>query len=226
MSKIALAAAFIGLGLAAPQSDAAALFSFKTPLSQYTITPGATVSVDIYLQETLTEGTPSELLQYQGLIGAGIRIDTLSVPSSPNSASYLADLSQFIPSSEFMGGTGATPYFLSQPFSPSVVSPAYLLEFVDFDQDGITGDAISSTLRQVYLGTLHLTAGSGGETVFQATTINASSQDFVFAAGNPDPVVISAIAPARFTLSVVPEPVMFLPLLATTLLLIRRKTRE
>lgn len=225
MRKVLLAGVVIGLGLVAPGSLAAALFSFKTPLSQYSVTPGQTVAIEIYFQETLTEGTPSKLVENQGLIGAGVRIDTLSIPLAPDSASYLANLSQFIPSPEFAGGTGVTPLFLSAPYAPSLTPSAYLLEMVDFDQDGLLGEALSSTQRQVYLGKIILTAGSAGETVFQATTLNSQGQDFVWGAINPNPTPIGAIAPAQFTLKVVPEPALFVPLSAAALLLKRRKSR-
>jgi hypothetical protein len=204
-------------------SRAAALFSFNTPLSDYSLTPGQTVAVDLYLTETLTDGSTSQLVQYQGLIGAGVRIDTLSVPAAPQTASYLANLSQFVPSPEFMGGTGATPIFLESPYAPSLVSPAYLIEFVDLDQAGIVGEAISPTVRQVYLGKINLTGGSEGQTGFVATTVDSTGHDFVFSLANPNPVSIASIAPAHFTLTVVPEPLGFLPFLASAFLLKRRK---
>lgn len=66
------------LGMAGGVASAAVTYDFEAGQSSYSVAPGGVVEVPIYLKETLTEGSPSQIAADDGLYSFGITVDLTS----------------------------------------------------------------------------------------------------------------------------------------------------
>lgn len=126
--------------------------------STYTgVTPGSTIDVPLYLQETNSDGSTNSLIASEdGLAGAGLSVNFASASDSgPTTITGISPNS----------GTPTTGFddILDQTFTSG---SAALLEQVGFsDSDGVAAGPQNDGVSEVFLGTLALQASSNsGET--------------------------------------------------------------
>ncbi len=192
---------------------AASMYEFTFDQSVYEVQAGQTVTVSVYLYETVTSGTTS-VLATEGLITAGVRLSYSSTPSDPATISGMTAGSSFtnepgLDSAEFLtagevsaGGTGAA-------------NPIGGLQLSTFTPDyGTVVAGTSNKEYQILLGTVTFTAGDvvGETTTIKASDLftNASLTDTTTDWGT---VLDSSIWAGTADIVVVPEPASWVGLL-------------
>ena len=153
----------------------AVVYSYAADSSNYTGAVGSTVTVDLYLDETLSGGSTSYIAANGGLSGAGSAVNvsgtTGGTPASIASGS-------FTDSPAFAGGPTTTLY--NQGAGNN-------LEFTESISTSATTGLVP-TASQILLGTLNVTVGSGvtrySVTSLNNDTINGSNSTLGQADGN------------------------------------------
>ena len=189
------------------------IYNFVTDQATYEVTPGGTVSVDVYLQETLVGGSSSELVAQDGLFSFDVIVDVASAPSDP--AAIVASTAN----ADFNGVVNNVPPMI-------VIADRDLLE-----ADGVQPVMVDATTYRVLLATFSIEGGSiPGET----TTFNAADYENPLTPGADentlywDDVTASnpldgIIGPGSFTVTVIPEPASLVLLSIGGLLALRRR---
>jgi hypothetical protein len=135
-------------------------FSYVTDSTSYTGTPGSTVPVNIYLQETLTGGATDIVTPDGGLLGAGAGVNATGTTGG-TSASFTSGA--FTEPSPPWGSTSA---FYNQGGGSN-------LEFVNLAPFGGPYPDLTTDLTgdDILLGTLDITVGTG-TTTYLLTSLN------------------------------------------------------
>jgi hypothetical protein len=217
---LVLAGWFFG-GVSAESLHAAIQYRFRFDQAQYTVAPGGTVDVNVYLREEY-DPLDSPLLNTEGLGGAGVRIDFGALPT----AVVLSD-------SDIQPNNGLDFFYVDQTSSSAGFSGFVLL-----------GPALMATaapgVNEILLGSFTFTAGLiAGNTQIEAIDFDPFFDDNVTFGDNltckPPTALDALILPDSATITVagnetVPEPASMVAWLAlsTSALAIRwrRNRRE
>lgn len=182
----------------------AVTYKYATDVTALNLLPGQLAAVNLYLVETTTDASTSQLVSESGLSSAYVGVAYVTPPGSPLASpstinSIAANVSLFndiVPPDAIVAGDHTS---------------AYIREYVDIAQPtGPTGDAdpAAAGVRQVFLGTVVVLGGtSGGTTTFRVGD-DPVTDDTVTVDGYLTPLDASAaIAPASFTVTIpIPEP--------------------
>ena len=195
---IALLLAIGWLGVVCPSTYAAIEFYFDTDQDVYTVLPGGTVDVDVFLFEKVTSPDSSRLVAEDGLSVAQVSIERIVAPPGP------------------AGIGGYTPNLLEFDDLFSPIENWVAEDLLDITQmvdigatSGPTGVDLGGGIRRVYLLTMSIQGGSAvGDTTFSVydNPLFEETLTFDFLADPLD----SLIQPAEFTVSTIPEPSTFI----------------
>ncbi len=205
----------VAMTLAASYARADVLYSFVTDPAAYDVAADGTVSVDVYLQETLTGGSSSELVAQNGLFSFDVVVDVTLAPSDP------AAITASMVNPDFNGVVNNVPPMV-------VIADRDLLEF-----DGVQATMVDATTYRVLLATFTIQGGGviGEMTTFSVAdyenTLTPGTDENTFywddiTASNPLDAIIGA---GSFTVTVVPEPASIALLSMGGLLAFRRRKR-
>jgi hypothetical protein len=193
------------LGLSGSAAPAAVSYSFEAGQSTYNAAPGSLVQIPIYLKETLTDGSTSQIDADGGMYSFGITVD---LTSGGGQIQNLVGNPQF---DDRNGGTTSFP-----------ADPATLWA----DQDGLlfgTGVDRDATTGRVLLATLSFLAPASGSASLNIGDYPVTGDQTVSYAGR---IFDAVTAPGNFTVNTaVPEPTGALLLLAPVAALLRRRPR-
>jgi hypothetical protein len=192
-------------------AQAGPIYSFAFEQSSYTVNPGGTVAVRVYLREDVSDGSPT-FLKNTGLIGAGAQVN------GNNALATVAALPDVQPN---LGPVGffddANGPATSQSMAFLQGTGAALTEDIGLRPDPVFASG-SGPVYQILLGTFTFTAGGiAGDTALTATrrTLGvpggSGSQDLVGGDFPPtvfDDAVLSGTATVHVTgqVGAVPEP--------------------
>jgi MYXO-CTERM domain-containing protein len=217
LPKHAIAAAAVILGfLTAPAiAPAAVIYSYRTDQFSYSAGPGGTVTVSLFLRETVDGGSASVLAAQGGLFSAGVAAARTSSPSDP----------------AFLTAAARNPAFNDTGSSLMSVAPT-LTRFTEaVSSGGVAATDLGGGVREISLGTMTVQVGN---IVGQTTSFNVrdydnygTSEDTLTATGTvldtPGGTSPSSFA-FQVTVAPVPEPAAIgLVALALPLLGRRRK---
>lgn len=194
------------------QSHADVIYNFVTDQATYNVMPGGMVSVDVYLQETLTGSSLSELVAQDGLFSFDVVVDVASAPSDP--AVIVASTAN----ADFNGVVNNVP--------PMIV----IADRDPFEADGVQPTMVDATTYRVLLATFTI---EGGNIPGETTTFNVADYENPLTPGADentlywDDVTASnpldgIIGPGGFTVTVIPEPASLVLLGIGGLLSLRR----
>lgn len=166
------------------------LYSYAFGQDTYTVTPGETFLVDVFLQETVTGGEPPRLAD-DGLFGAGVRVHFDEAPAQ------VIGLDDILPNTaEFDDAL-----FLFTDLVPGVL--AEFTEVIDLLSPPVFGTEVSPDVFRVFLGSFRFTAGlTPGQGFIFALDIPETDDTITDAGFLLDPLIL----PASATITVVPEP--------------------
>jgi hypothetical protein len=183
--------------------EAASVYEFAFGQSVYQADPGAEVLVDVYLRESVSDGTAS-VLATDGLIGAGLRL-SFGLSPLPSNPATLSSESDVMPNDGAGGFDGAFQ-------SIDLVSGSHvdLTETTDLLSPAVLAEDLGGGVFQILLGTFRFVAGSiGGQTtLLRAEDIAAPFSDTITGGGEElDVLIASGTASIRVSsVSAVPEP--------------------
>jgi hypothetical protein len=183
-------------------AEAGSTYAFAFDQAAYQVGAGATVEVNVFLQEQVSDGSVS-VLATEGLIGAGVRLsfDLSPLPSDPAQILSVSDVILNDGSSGFGGSF--------QSITLSAGSHADITETVDLFNPAVLATSVGGDLYQILLGTFRFTAGAidGQTTLIQAGDIPGAS-DTVTDSGLviDGQIVSSAISRIQVGPASVPEP--------------------
>jgi hypothetical protein len=161
--RLALRLFAASVGLSTAQAYAAVTYSYVTGQSSYTALPGGTVSVPIYLQETLNNGSTSFIAANGGVSEAGAAINFSSASTQGGTLSPATFASgSFAPASPYTAPSSYSLTYYSNSGQDAV-------EFVLVVPFGDTNPTPTNGL--IELGLLNITAGTA-TTSFSLTSIN------------------------------------------------------
>jgi len=175
---------------------AAVIYDLVTDQSVYEAECGESVSVKVSLRETLTDGSPSELLGRGGLFSFDVALDVTTAPTDPAAATAVDA------NPNFNGAVNNVPPVV-------VIADRDLLEL-----EGVEPVAVGANTYRVHLATFAIQAGNVLDeiTVFSLTDFenlltpgtdyNTYYWDDVLAQNPLDPVVTGT----TFSVKVIPEP--------------------
>jgi hypothetical protein len=217
-----LAAAAVGVLTLAGQANAAVSYSYVTDAPGYTLNPGQTQTVKLYLLETLGAGDSSNIVADAGLAGAAMRVrrDAAAPAGAPTLGALTYNTTDFSgPSNPPTGGVQTPTEIAFQETGPLAgASPI---------PGNNGGNAANAKASAVFLGSVDVLAGSAaGQFTFNLlrydpTTTNGSGDTITsghaavgFAdshdldkLSNASPSYAGTAAfPTSFTVNVVPEP--------------------
>jgi hypothetical protein len=207
MRKLTMLGAAVAMGaFAAQRASAGVMYQYVADASQYFIpAPGATVPVNVYLKENLTNGSPSVLVADNGLFSGGAEVLRTGSGSSTITGVNLDTVDFTGPSTVNVGGADTN----------------FNVNTGTLDKTGVgfgntNGGAVANTpANEIYLGTVLIQAGSGTTSYkLQAISGGGSTLDFL---GNDldvtsttPPVYTGAadpsVTPFTFSVTAAPEP--------------------
>ncbi|HWE94195.1 MAG TPA: PEP-CTERM sorting domain-containing protein [Tepidisphaeraceae bacterium] len=232
--KLAVLSAVAAIGVVGSyQANAAVVYSYTTDQPDYSVAPGGTAVVKLYLQES---GSPSFITSDGGLFAAGNEVDFVS-----SSASTPATITGQAPNTtDFGGPTSNTVSKTQSVLIMAIASPPA----PDVQLQNTGGGASPNTLsNEVYIGSITITAGSSGVTHYTVGAVNdpqfgigevtltKSQADLDLGTdslGNPLPNVTgvnSTLTPFTVTVGAAPEPASLGLLACGGLLALRRRRR-
>lgn len=144
-------AGFVGVVALSSPILADVQYQYVTDASSYTVDVNTSLAAQVFLQETVTDGSNSILVSEDGLFGAGLSVSrSSSLPTSP------ASITGVLGNSSFDGDQ--IPNFTS--------SNATLLEVISVSAaNGVQPVDMGSGIRRILLGSVTIAAGSApGET--------------------------------------------------------------
>jgi hypothetical protein len=175
-----------------PVSHGGIVYQYVTDSSNYTTaTPGSTIDVKVYLKETLTSGSTSIITGDGGLFGAGMTLvrSATGLPNSPSgfvtdATGFTFNLTDFGGPTKFTGADGQG--------NPAATGVAFLTAVSPSNPNGVplgnTGGGVSPSIaNEVYLGTVHILAGSdNGVTTFNLRVHDNGFGNTITNGSNPD----------------------------------------
>lgn len=182
------------------------MYEFTFDQSVYEVQPGETVTVSVYLYETVTSGNTS-VLATEGLITGGVRISYGS-STSPTDPATVTDMSAG-PSFTNEGDLdSATLYTGAEVLAggSGLANPVAGIQVSTFTPDyGTVVAGTNNKEYQILLGTVTFTAGNvvGETTTIRASDLFTSSDDNTTDYGR---VLDSSIWSTTAAIVVVPEP--------------------
>jgi hypothetical protein len=190
--------------MAAP-AQAAITYQYVAGQATYAASPGQAVSVPIYLRETVTGASTSLIFSENGMFGAGFSVGQIGTPVLYTLAANTA---------EFSGPSTVNASSLTESIAPTATA-------------GVFGATSPGGIRDVLLGHVNLTAGSGSTTFNVArydhlggnTLTNTSFFDLDFPQAGASYVAVQG---GSFLIAV-PEPAGVAMLLIPLTVLIRRR---
>lgn len=192
------------------RTEAAYVYQYTFGQSNYQVLPGQTVAVDVYLQETVTEGDISWFTgPNRGLFGGGVRVffNETPLPTDLAEVTNVPSLvANIIPNILFTDPTK------TRSLNPGI--SAGLIAAVNFPTDNlIQGTPLNATPSRILLGTFNFTAGliNNEVTHLLATDFNTSqpslNENTVFNSITLDSVDLdSLILTSTATITTIPEP--------------------
>lgn len=199
ISRIALHAGFTTLALAGTAS-AAPVYSYYFVEPTYTVSPGATANVLVYLEEFTPEGDTPRFAP-----GNGVTFASLLLSASDSDAAFDSFTNAASWDSSFTTDLGGGLFELSL-LSP-LATPVTASE-----------DPLDLGTRRLLLGVLAIEAGP----VEGSTDFVASYSDLGISTA--DESIIDAVSSANFTVTIVPEPTSAIWVLLLTAGLTRRRS--
>lgn len=180
-----------GLSVGAP-ANAAVQFDFVTGTGNYNVDPASTVTVQVFLRETLTGSSLSTLLEQDGLFSGVARVSRTTSPSSPA-----------ILTAAVRDATNFPDFDSSQVLVGNATADVGGARFVAVNGTPLITD--SPTVRRVFLGTVTVQGGTVPSEVstFTVTDKPNSSDTLLFTDGTE---LDALIGQNTFTVTVVPEP--------------------
>jgi hypothetical protein len=161
-------------------------YQYITDQTNYNAAAGASVTVNIYLQETLNNGSTSLIAADTGMFGAGVAVQQTKGPGSSAAAaiSSISVNNSTIGAGGGFGSNGAVANnnpkstAFDQTNTSSDGTNAGLIESIAIGTaNGPTTDGSTSTSTgKILLGTLTVTAGASGTTTYSVTSF-ANSQN-------------------------------------------------
>lgn len=154
------------------QAKADVIYSYSTDMTNYT---GSSVTVNVYLNETLTKGAQSIIGpngSEAGVFAAGVAINLVS--GNATITAITANTTAF--------GGPVNPG--SNSSNPALTATsAALSEQIAFGATAPKASALSSTVNQLFLGSFTITAGSGTST-FSVTSFGNSVNGYAQSQGD------------------------------------------
>jgi hypothetical protein len=193
-----------------------------TDVTAMSLLPGQTGSVNLYLVETVTDGSTSRLATEDGLSSTYVGV-TYAPPVTPLAS----------PSTIFSVAANVTDF--NDIAGPDEVvagdhTSGFIREYVDIAQPtGPAGVVLSPGVRQVFLGSVVVVGGSSGGTTTFTVGDDPVTNDTVTISGFANPIDAGAIIHASFDVNVlVPEPasVLLAGIIALYPLAGRRRARR
>jgi len=231
--KLAIVAATVALGLGTVRpAGAAVTYKYVTDQSSYSApSAGASVSVQLFLQETLTGGSTSILApaRQDGVVGLGLKVTRGATGNSILSALNL-DAADFGGPVIPQPGGNVTPALIS---FTEAASPTQTNVHIGNTAGGaVTNPAANG---RIYMATISITAGST-PTTFTVAPYDTSGGnslsgkdfydlDFTQTTPAADAYTGANQSPTTFTVNVVPEPASFGIIGATIALGLLRRRR-
>lgn len=195
------------------QAHAAYIYQYTFGQPNYYVAPGHTVTVDVYLQETVSGGdTPWFTSANQGLFSGGVRVFFNETPL-PSDLAEVPSIANILVSPLFTDPANIRNLQtgVSAGITAAVVDPLTEL---------IPGNPLNATTSRILLGTFHFTAGliNNEVTHLLATDFNTSApgsnENTVFNSSTFDSLDLdSLILPSTATITTIPEPSTFVGLL-------------
>jgi hypothetical protein len=149
---------------AVAQGRASVTYSYVTDATNYTANPGATVTINIYLNETLTGSSSSFIQQQNGLFSAGAAFDVRS-PAAGDA--QVAGGFTFNTATEPKGFSGPTKAYYNQ----GTGSAANNVEFLEAVGNSASQGMSVNTGGLYFLGSQTVTVGTG-TTKFALTSLD------------------------------------------------------
>jgi hypothetical protein len=200
MKKLAYQVVGLAVGLLSIVCSARAGMVLRFDQSAYTVSPGGTVDIQVYLRETIAAGGTS-LLATEGLIGAAVRI-RFDVPPVPSEPAQVLSVSDIMPSAVFddafgpirevvageSAGFSAIVDVTSPPAFPTEVAPDTFDLFLGSFRftGGTTAGAVTNIRATDFSGLDETVTGTTG-TVLDAFLGEADATIRVEASGVPEP---------------------------------------
>ncbi len=182
-------------------ASAAYEYRYVFDATNYTVSPGQTVPVQVFLQETVNGGsTPWFTTPGLGLFIGGVRVNFDELPVPTDRAEVLSTANII-----------ANPLFTDSPPTLSLVSGSsagLTAAVADPFSELIQGTVVNASTSRILLGTFTFTAGliPNEVTNLLAGDYDAITQNVVITSGF-NPVDLDAlILPATATITVIPEP--------------------
>jgi hypothetical protein len=163
-------------GLALP-ARADITYEYVTDATNYLVNPGQTVTVNLYLQETLAGTTPSLIAADKGIFGVGIFINQVGVSPTNAKPSAITAIAGNVGTAPNAFDGFATPTLYSNA-TTGAVTGASLVEGGSVSSTSptgpsgtTTGGSVSGPVTRVFVGTMTLAAGdANGQTTYTLQT--------------------------------------------------------
>lgn len=172
----AVAALLAGITLAVSSARAGVSYSYQTDSLTYSGAVGSTVTVNIYLVETLTNGSSSIITQKGGIFSAGAGVNQVNTTTATGDATIGSNAFTF--ATAFSGPQAA---YYNQGNNQNV-------EFIENRPTGSTSGPTPDSSGKVLLGSLAITVGSNATqyilTSLYNDTINGSNSQLGQTDGN------------------------------------------
>jgi hypothetical protein len=141
------------VALAGSAAHATIVYQYVADLSSFSGPPGTAVpTISIYLQQTVSGGSPDLLLQNSGLRSAGFKLSRPGI-AGDGGANITNVVDQTGAGGSFAGGTGFTPVaFPTASFANTESVPAFAVT-------GPLGN-LNGSVRTILLGTVSMTVGT------------------------------------------------------------------
>ncbi len=188
----ALAAAALGVAVLAGSAHAGITYTYVTDASNYTAAAGGTVTVNVYLDETLTGGsagligpTGTEKGEFSADIAANLVSGGGTITGAAgNSNAQTAAFSSSNPQS----GPGFGTSNANQTNVDPTTSTAAIYDQINFGQPNPKAYTLSSTgvtvVNQLFLGSFTINAGSAGTSNYTITSFNNSANPLATSLGD------------------------------------------
>jgi hypothetical protein len=175
---------------------AAVTFDFVAGQPTYSVAPGGTTTVPIYLRETLTGSSISLLASEDGLFSSVAQASRTGTPPSTPAmiTGATKDVTNFDDSN-----------FDDTTFAPTLATIGGSRSFNDAHGTPVVVDPFDSNVRRVSIGTVTITAGSAPAetTTFQLADRPGRDDTLTWTNGT---ILDSQIAPSTFSVVTTPEP--------------------